>query len=215
MKTDFMVGPFEVRPTGNENYDIHYGAKVMRRGIYAPGATRQAVIDGIGGQLADLRREMEDRTELHNIQLVTPASDVLDSFEAEAGALPGMQGAIPNEDYPQWAKCGLWAMPVTLHEWAVLTEKHRALENGWIANLLPDDVLTNDPEEWRAPTSFEIRHVVGEGSFTGLSGAKAAALVGISPANFRKYTAFESASNRQNISFAAWHLLLIRTAVLR
>ena len=106
-------------------------------------------------------------------------------------------------------------MPVTLHKWAQLTQHHRALENGWIANLLPDVVITNNPDDWRAPTSFEVRHVVGEGSFTGLSGAKAASLVGMTPANFRKYTAQDSAKNRQNISFAAWHLLLIRTGVLR
>lgn len=215
MKTDFMVGPFEVRPAGSETYDIHYGAKTLRRGLYAPGATRQAVIEGIGEQLADLRREMEDRTELHKINLVTPAGDVLDSFFSESIALPGMQGSIPNDNYPFWAKCGLQAIPVTIHTWAKLTQDHRALENGWIANLLPEEVLTNDPESWRAPTSFEVRHVVGEGSFTGLSGAKAAALVGITPANFRKYTAHDSAKNRQSISFATWHLLLIRTGVLR
>lgn len=215
LKENFMVGPFEIHPAGNETYNIYYGAKVLRRGIYAPGGTRQAVIEDLGEQLADLRRDMEDRTELHEIQLVTPAGDVLDTFCSEAGALPGMQGIIPNDDHPYWAKCGIRAMPVTLHKWARLTEDHRAIENGWIANLLPDSVLTNDPAEWRAPTSFEIRHVVGEGSFTGLSGAKAASLVGISPANFRKYTASDSAKNRQTISFAAWHLLLLRLRVTR
>ena len=90
---------------------------------------------------------------------------------------------------------------------------HRALSRAWIVSLLPDDVMTTIPEDWRPPTSWEIRHLVGEGSFTGLSGAKAASLVGINPQSFRKYTAQEGASSRQNISYAMWHLLLHRLEI--
>src|SRR5699024_4022806 len=97
---------------------------------------------------------------------------------------------------------------VTLTEYAKIAVQHAAPKLGWIAETLPDDVLTEDPDEWRPPTAWEIRHVVGEGSFTGISGAKAAELVGITPQNFRKYTARDGASTRQNISFATWHLLL-------
>jgi hypothetical protein len=85
--------------------------------------------------------------------------------------------------------------------------------NAWIAELFPNEVLDIDPDAWRAPTAWELRHVVGEGSFTRVSGAKAAALVGVSPQNFRKYTAGDSAKNRQSISFAMWHLLLARLQV--
>nr|7DTR_A Chain A, AcrIF24 [Pseudomonas aeruginosa] len=85
----------------------------------------------------------------------------------------------------------------------------------WITGLLPGEVLTHDAEEWRPPTSWELRHVVGEGSFTGVSGAAAAALLGMSATNFRKYTAGDSAANRQKISFAAWHYLLDRLGVKR
>lgn len=85
--------------------------------------------------------------------------------------------------------------------------------NAWIASLLPDSVLTDDPERWRAPSSWEIRHVVGDGSFTGVSGAKAAAIVGVTPQNFRKYTAADGATTRQSISFSMWHYLLHRLGV--
>lgn len=85
----------------------------------------------------------------------------------------------------------------------------------WVSGLLPGEVLTLNSAEWRAPTSWELRHVVGEGSFTGVSGAGAAALVGVQPQGFRKYTASESASSRQSISFAMWHLLLHRLGVQR
>lgn len=97
--------------------------------------------------------------------------------------------------------------------WASLD--HYAPFRSWIADLLPDDVLTTDPEEWRAPTAWEIRHIVGEGAFTSMPGATVAALVGVTPQNFRKYTAQDSAASRQNISFAMWHLLLHKLGVQR
>lgn len=215
MKTDFMVGPFEVRPKTADLFDIHYGPRVMRRGMYAPGATRHAVIEELSDVLAELRRDLEDRTELFCIELVTPVGDVVDHFYSEDRALPGMGGNIPCDQSALWAKAGLMAMPITLHDWPGIVARHRATAYGWIGNLLPDDVMTTDPEVWRAPTAWEIRHLVGEGSLTGVSGAKAAALVGISPANFRKYTASDTAKNRQSMSFAAWHLLLLRLRVTR
>lgn len=215
MKTDFMVGPFEVRPKAESLFDIHYGPRVLRRGIYATGVTRQAVIEGIGDVLAELHRDLEDRTDLHCIDLVSSDGERQDYFYSESLALPGMTGSIPDDQSPFWAKAGLMAMPITLHEWPGIVAKHRATAYGWIGNLLPDDVMTADPEAWRAPTAWEIRHLVGEGSLTGISGAKASALIGISPANFRKYTASDTAKNRQSMSFAAWHLLLLRLRVTR
>lgn len=83
----------------------------------------------------------------------------------------------------------------------------------WISSLLPDSVLTDNAEDWRPPTAWELRHIVGEGSFTGQSGAKVAEMVGITPQGFRKYTANESAKNRQAISFAMWHLLLHKLGI--
>lgn len=97
----------------------------------------------------------------------------------------------------------------------VRAEFTRPHVNAWISELLPAAVLSEDPEAWRSPTSWELRHVVGEGSFTGISGAAAAALVGVTPQNFRKYTARDEASTRQNMSYAMWHLLLHKLGVKR
>lgn len=215
LKDSFFVGPFEITPAGRDQYDIYYGARALRRSAYAPGATRQAVTEELGDVLAELRRDLDARTALHCIQLVTAGGELADSFYSEDLALPGMKGVIPDDQSPLWAKAGLMAMPITLRDWTELVAKHRVLPNGWIGNLLPDDVMTMDPAAWRAPTAWEIRHVVGEGSLTGISGARAAELVGVSPANFRKYTAAETAKNRQSMSFAAWHLLLMRMRVTR
>lgn len=85
--------------------------------------------------------------------------------------------------------------------------------NAYIAALLPEETLTEDLAAWRAPTSAEIRIVIGRGSETGLSGADAAHLVGVLPQNFRKYTASDDAASRQKMSYAMWHLLLHRTGV--
>ena len=106
-------------------------------------------------------------------------------------------------------------MPVTLEQWARIRERHSAPPLTWIAGLLPADVLARESADWRAPTSWELRHLVGEGSFTGWSGAQAAAMVGVTPQNFRKYTARDGASTRQGMSFAMWHLLLHKLGVQR
>ena len=91
----------------------------------------------------------------------------------------------------------------------------KPLEGGLehVQALLPPDVLSEDPGAWRAPTSAEIRVVIGKDSATGLPGAQAAHLVGVLPQNFRKYTAADDAASRQKMSFAMWHLLLHRTGV--
>jgi len=146
----------------------------------------------------------------------------------------GLTAGLTDDRHPYWLVSGspTRSMPITPEEFERMQTEHtrlidervahakslttrcpRALSRAWIASLLPDDVMTTIPEDWRPPTSWEIRHFVGEGSFTGLSGAKVANLVGINPQSFRKYTAQEGASSRQNISYAMWHLLLHRLEI--
>lgn len=91
--------------------------------------------------------------------------------------------------------------------------KNENLVNGWIAGMLPAEVLSADPNQWRAPNHHEMAHIVGLGSFTGITGEKAAELTGVCSQNVRKFTAREGANTRQRISYAAWHLLLIRLRV--
>lgn len=154
----------------------------------------------------------------------------LDSFLALA-PIPGISRGLIDDRFETWAVSDeLGNTPMGADEFARLKEAHAAiadaltqaatlappsLRRGWIAGLLPDDVLSTDAETWRPPTSWELRHVVGEGSFTGISGARAAALVGVLPQNFRKYTAADGASSRQKMSFAMWHLLLHKLDVQR
>ena len=126
----------------------------------------------------------------------------------------GMSPCIPDNRWQHWIAVGSSKKPVeTPSEFYALRDRLRAPPLHWVAALLPENTLTLDPDTWQAPTAWVIRHVVGEGSFTGLSGAKAAALVGVTPQNFRKYMATDSAATRQNISFAMWHLLLHRLGV--
>ena len=170
----------------------------------------------------------------HMVRLVksTPVTGAegaaLDSFVALA-PIDGISRGYIDDRFDTWAVAGkLGNVPMSSDEFSRLKSAHeaiaRALEeapapsspvarNSWITDLLPDDVLTTDPAQWRAPTSWELRHVVGEGSFTGVSGAKAAELVGVTPQNFRKYTAQDGAATRQKMSYAMWHLLLHRLGV--
>ncbi len=88
--------------------------------------------------------------------------------------------------------------------------ENQAPPQAWVLTLLPSKVLTLDASEWQAPTSWELRHVVGEGSFTGVTGAYASDLVGLTPQHFRKFMARDGAASQQSIPFAIWHLLLYR-----
>lgn len=180
-------------------------------------------------------KEIAPRREM--VQLVTSTDrtgvigDVLGAFEQRA-EVQGLTAGLIDDRYETWLVTGrpMRALPLSLHEFHRLKTAHEAIAaaedaprptftdepmHAWIADMLPGVVLTSEPGEWRPPTSWEIRHVVGEGSFTGISGARAAALVGISPQNFRKYTARDDAVTRQSISFAAWHLLLHKLGVQR
>ena len=151
---------------------------------------------------------------LPRIDLVDEKSrDVLASFHSEntCEMLPN-----PINDNHQYWMCSedrLLSRGVTLTHWGQIVAENIAPENAWITSLLPNEVLTNTPSDWRAPSSWELRTIVGEGSFTGISGAKAAELVGVSPQNFRKYTAREEAATHQKMSFAMWHLLLQKLKV--
>ena len=86
---------------------------------------------------------------------------------------------------------------------------------GLICDVRAAELLTEDPDVWRPPTSNEVRQIVGRSSKTGISGAKAARLIGVTDAAFRKYTAGEGATRRHTISYAAWHLLLHRLSIRR
>lgn len=142
--------------------------------------------------------------------------------------IAGLSAGLIDDRFATWlvVPATRQCLPMSADEFERLADAHRAIAEAgkavtsrsatpkaWIAGLLPDEVMTDDPARWRAPASWEIRHVVGEGSFTGLSGARCAALVGVSPQNFRKYTAADGASTRQLISFATWHYLLARLGV--
>lgn len=131
----------------------------------------------------------------------------------------GLSECTPDERYPYWLMTTAQprrGMPVTLQQFTQLAEALAAPEHAWIAALLPNDVLTENPAGWREPTSWEICHVVGDGSLTGVTGAQAADLIGVTPQSFRaRYSAADGAKTRQPIGFATWHLLLHKLGVTR
>lgn len=96
----------------------------------------------------------------------------------------------------------------SLDAFAMLASLYRAPPAHWIAKMLDPAILSEDAQVWRAPSSWEIRHVVGEHSLIGISSVKTSEMMGVTPANFRKYMASGTAKNRHAISFSTWHLLL-------
>jgi len=217
----FQIGPFDYSPAQSRRlngvmqteWSLSYGAQLV--GAVWVSGERAQVVEALAGPRADFARRMllehdPDQLMLRRWSDGAPLDVIKLRFWPE-----GLSGCIPNDTSEYWAEVvgTTHRMPVTLQEWGAMQRTHGAPALAWIAGLLPDEVLAHDPAGWRAPTSWEIRHVVGEGSFTGVTGAQAAALVGVTPQNFRKYTARDGASTRQAMSFAMWHLLLHKLGV--
>jgi len=233
--------PVTINGQPSQRWQMQYGNSVLAERTLTAQAPQSDIIEAFAGDRIDFIRSHQPAPERRapaerTIVKLVRSTDVtgvpgklIGEFEQRA-EIPGLTAGLLDGRYETWLITGspMRAVPMTLDEFERLRAAHNAIaaaeaaatsaavqgpSRAWIATLLPDDVLTTIPEQWRAPTNWEIRHVVGEGSFTGLSGAKAAELVGVTPQNFRKYTARDGASTRQNMSYAMWHLLLHKLGV--
>ena len=219
----FQIGPFDYVPgksrmlngVAQTEWALYYGDK--RGGSAWVAGDRAQVVEALAVQRGDFVTRL--RTDNARDCLILRRWDdaaPLDSTLLESWP-DDLAGSVADDSSEFWAEVqgSKRRMPVTLEQWARIRERHSAPPLNWIAGLLPADVLARELADWRAPTSWELRHVVGEGSFTGWTGAQAAAMVGVTPQNFRKYTARDGASTRQGMSFAMWHLLLHKLGVQR
>lgn len=222
-------------------WEMRYGTKFIAARRLPENLCRPDIADAFGAAYAAFVRDAQPTPAAvedplgagYAVRLVSSTDSVgqhggvIDSFLCLA-PIAGMSAGMIDDRYPTWIVSDIGAVePMGEEEFMRLKAAHEAIKdallaghkpaprkpNAWISSLLPGDVLTQDPEHWRAPTAWEIRHIVGEGSFTSITGAAAAALVGVTPQNFRKYTAQDGARTRQNMSFAMWHLLLHRLGV--
>lgn len=218
----FNSGPFayvagrksKVYKTDSIEWSLIYKGRNLGMATVPSQAKQTEVIEALSSQLADWVNEQKKHYAPSRIDLIDIATgDAITSFRSYS--LAGMTPGIIDDRSKYWIRSAdkKRSLPVNITAYSDILRKHAAAENSWITGLLPIDVLIQDADEWRAPTGLEIRHVVGEGSLTGISGAKAAFLVGVTPQNFRKYTAADSASTRQGMSYAMWHLLLHKLKV--
>lgn len=220
----FAFGPFTFTPgralrvagTASRYWAMHYGATELAEQALPDPVTRSDIIEAFSSPRQDFERAARDENAPDRIDLIdVETGDPAAHFYSDA--MCGMTPGLIDDSSRYWLRSAdrLRSRPVTLSEFAQVAAENSAPALSWITGLLPDAVMTAAPDEWRSPTSWEIRHIVGEGSFTRVSGAGAAALVGVTPQNFRKYTARDGASTRQGMSFAMWHLLLHKLGVQR
>ena len=218
----FNAGPFVYAPArlagpARQIWSVAYGNEWVGESLVDLPTSRHQTIQALSGQVAQFtvdKREAHEPEEVHLIDSET--GDEIGYFLSHS--MCGMTPGLIDDRAKYWLRSEnrRYSRALgSLSEFGAAAADHYAPFRSWIADLLPDDVLTTDPEEWRAPTAWEIRHIVGEGAFTSMPGATVAALVGVTPQNFRKYTAQDSAASRQNISFAMWHLLLHKLGVQR
>lgn len=226
---DFCIGPFYfeviervyLNGVPSIKWKMSYGSKELGETFLDAGLTRTQIQE----KFDDARYSFINRynTNEKNIaklvkstELTGELGETVNQFQLRT-AIDGLSIGLIDDRFETWVMVGAASKPMSELEFQQLKETQLATPANpslhWVTKLLPDDVLTEDISEWRSPTSWEIRHVVGEGSFSGMTGAKAAELVGISPNNFRKYTAKDGAKTRQPISYAVWHLLLHKMGV--
>lgn len=226
MLDDIQIGPFTysggkpltVNSTSARRWTMSYGDKLLFEKVRASsdtaGITQSELLAFFEEERANFVLAATGANTPSRIQLIDfETGDAVGSFFSND--MCGMTTGLINDSSRYWIRSldKRYSRDVTIDSYAQIVAQHKAPARAWIADLLPDEVMTQDAEQWRAPTSWELRHVVGEGSFTGVTGAKAAELVGVTPQNFRKYTAKDGASSRQNISFSMWHLLLHKLGV--
>ncbi|BAP43943.1 putative uncharacterized protein [Pseudomonas sp. StFLB209] len=179
-------------------------------------STKPDVLELFADELAAFKRDLQLQHEPEVVEVIDFETDEVLACLQVVGDV-GLTAGLIDDRSDLWlrSKNRLRSKAVTLGGLLEISAKHKAPRNAWMVGVLPDEVTTTDPSAWRAPSRWEIRYVVGQGSFTGVSGAEAAALVGVTPQNFRKYMASEDTSSRQSISFAMWHLLLDRLDIQR
>lgn len=223
------------------HWQLAYGATMLAEMILTNGLSKEEIRQGFLPYIDAFITEHQKKTTpaatsrapeptylslVESTEVTGEHGKVLGRFVAYA-EVPGMTVGLIDDRFATWLVTGgrhARSVPMTAAEFERLRAAHEALQPmsrtepdafpyRWIAELLPEHTTTDNPAQWRAPTSWEIRHVVGEGSFTGIPGARAAALVGVTPQNFRKYTAADGARSQQAMSYAMWHLLLHKLGV--
>ncbi|MCR8998618.1 hypothetical protein [Rahnella perminowiae] len=105
-------------------------------------------------------------THIHEL-VVSTTGNAIASFNSTDYVLDGMTSTLINDDSRYWMRTGdgLHSVAVTLNGYAVLYAKYATAmrpKHAWIRGLLPAEVLTQMASEWRAPTEWELRHVVGK-----------------------------------------------------
>lgn len=83
----------------------------------------------------------------------------------------------------------------------------------WIVNLLSPACLASNSGKWKAPSYFDICHVVGTGSLTGLSVDRASALLGIPPERLTFYLLPDNDGRRSPMTYQMWNKLLVSTGI--
>lgn len=218
----FHFGPFIFEPgathragAAKRRWAMFYGNEEQGWRTLPAGAAQAEVIEAFDEARAAFVKQTRAEHAPERIDLVDfESGDAIAHFYSYSAC--GMTPGLIDDRARYWIRSADRKYSRNLRalsEFAETAASHAAPPASWIGGLLPNDVMTNDSAEWRPPTSWEIRHIVGEGSFTGISGARAAALIGVTPQNFRKYTARDGASTRQNMSFAMWNLLLHKLGV--
>ncbi|MEA9392154.1 hypothetical protein SJI19_16645 [Acerihabitans sp. TG2] len=213
-RKNFTVGLFDFYPTdGHENTAeaFYCGRYVTTVNLTQPDRIRDDEYCALRECFISQVKSVLVRSQY---QLIDSNANLLAHFAAHRFVSSDMN--LTDESRPESYNLlvdGQLIGPISIQAFARLDALFREQNNGFITSLLPSDTLTRNADKWRSPTRFEIMHVSGMHSLTGITHDNAANIAGITPSSYRKYVASETAKNRATISFATWHFLLIRLGI--
>ena len=219
----FQYGAFYFKPECEISQDgqvliewsLNYGEKPLGTKLTHVGTPQKEIINGFSDLISAFVLLKKQNLLTQSVYFYDKETDCfMDSFKTME--IDDMTHAI--DDKSQYWLCNREkskALPLdSIRSYIHTRIRYEATASSWIAQMLPKDTLAFNAKEWKAPTGWHFRHIVGEGSFTGRTIKNAADAIGVATRKIIKYSQ-SNGDKDQSIGFAEWHMLLYKFKLKR
>ncbi|WP_321888016.1 hypothetical protein [Paraburkholderia bannensis] len=214
---DFQHGPFRYHSedagatdqSGKLQWSVSYAGTILERRALCSDFEREELIDTF--------KRTIDRFITHARGQFQPVTITLERWNTRNNPIArapvlhvpaGLSIAVPNRHSEYWVRLAgtRRCAPMPPENFLAFVREATPAPHAWITQFLRADVLTCDAQAWRAPSAWEVLHVIGKGSWTATSTAQAASMLGLAARTVSNYVT--SGERFQTIQFSAWHTLL-------
>ncbi|WP_322052323.1 hypothetical protein [Paraburkholderia bannensis] len=214
---DFQHGPFRYQAddagaTGNRHrvqWSVSYAGMILEQRSVSADFEREDIVDIFKGTIE--RFITHARGQFQPVTITLERWNTRNQPIARVPVLhvpAGMNIAVPNRHSEYWVRLAGThrCAPMSPENFLSFVREATPAPHAWITQFLRADLLTCDAQAWRAPTAWEVLHVIGKGSWTATSTAQAANMLGLAVRTVSNYVT--SGDRFQTIQFSAWHTLL-------